>query len=259
MPQKTSSGAAVSAVLATVMAAVGASSLVAAVPVSATPAPEEERHRIASLSTPQNPNENLVLALTVGLEAADGSDPDPGTGLTVRASSCGRFLQEASALLSEDQSGVAVWFTPHGEPSASPNPVNRAVGRSIEYIVTVTQGDYDPYTYEGSYSGYGVKRPSCAQLDDQLATCEIDRWSRKKSSPRFVTRPRVGTRVAVTETVANCAVTYAWTADDQVIAERRQLRMTDDMRGATLRAVVTVTPFEGDRTYTRTLRYGTVR
>lgn len=223
--------------------------------------PVEEQYVVHSVGTGQNPNKDLVFAASIRVQHPDGSKPEPDTVLNLEVSSCGRLLQSGSRTLQEEgHDGVLVWLSSDGESDASPNAVNRMVGPSIEYVLTVTQPHHEPYTRSGSYSGYGVQRPSCAQLNEKLQSCETTKWGHPRSGKRFSTVPRVGSLVAVTKTWTLCELRYEWLAHGDVVSQKRRLRIFRELRGKQLEMRIIAGPApEADTPEAHTVRYGLVR
>lgn len=222
--------------------------------------PPEQQYYVSNVTAGQNPNENLVVSLILTLSGRDGSNPTPGTEIRADIYSCGRFLQSGVSTTTEDRHGVLVWLSPDGKADLSPNSVNRLVGPSVQYVLTIAQPGYPTaYVREGSYNGWSVNRPSC----DQISTsgggggCTVSKWSVKKFLPPNGTKAFVGGRTAVTPTRANCRITYAWKVAGRVVDRDRYLGVKRAYRGKYLAMKVSVGK-AGGTTKIRTLRYGKV-
>ena len=250
-----------------------AATLAVAAPAQAAPAPDTERLYVTKTGSLQNPNAHLALNAMFGVgRCAVDSDPFDGTcdetafpraGTQVHTviSSCGNVIREETVNLTGEHDGFIVNFSPDGELDASPNSVNERVGTSWEYVLTITVPGYDPYTLDGSYSGYQVKRPSCEEInspgygDDTDSTITVSKWSTKKGT----TTAQVGKTLKVTPTrAAGAKVTYAWKVGSKVVDRDRAMTAKRAYKGKKVTMRVTVSK-TGAKSVSKTLRYGKVR
>lgn len=240
--------------------ALGCAALGSGAPAHAeTPPPVEERYHVSAVHPLQNPNEEIVIALALYLEDQEGNPPTHGTKVHAAIYSCGRFLQEAENTIEGRSKGVSVWLSPDGEPDLAENSVSRLVGPTVEHVVTVTQVGYDPYTLDRrSYGGYGVRRPSCSQIDVDAAhpPCVVSRQSVKKKTAAG-RRAVVGRPVGVTPTRASCPVRYRWRVNGKVVDRDRSFTPTRAHRGERLVMLISVGRPGGTSTR-QSLGYGKV-
>ena len=186
--------------------------------------------------------------------------PPAGTSVHVSVSSCGQFLTEKTQTGNgSDFKGVLLWFTATGEYDFKDRSVIPRIGPSFEWSLDITEPGLAPYTLTGSYSGYGVKRPSCAEIlaggggsgSGDATKCVV-----KKVSKR-IGEARVGATVRVTKpkTTSGCGrVSYRWAADGRTVKKAASLRIGSGLRGKRLTATVRVA--KGGST---TLTFGKVR
>ena len=250
-----------------------AATLAVAAPAQAVPAPDTERLYVTKTGSMQNPNAHLALNAIFSVERCS-ADSDPfdgycdetafpraGTEVHTVISSCGNVIREETVGLTGEHAGFAVEFSPDGELDFGPNSVNERVGTSWDYVLTITVPGYDPYTLDGSYSGYQVLRPSCEEINspgygtNESTAFTVTKWSLKTGN----TVAKVGKALKVTPTrTTGAKVTYRWTVGTKVVDTDRALTVKKAYKGRKVVVRVTVSK-AGATSVSKTLRYGKAR
>ena len=148
-----------------------------------------------------------------------------------------------------------------GDVDLASNRVNQMIGSSFDYALTITSPGYDPYLLTGSYSGYTVKRPSCAEINspgygnETTSDSGVKVWSTKTGN----TTAKAGRTLRVTRTRATGAtIAYQWRVGPKVVDRDRALTVKRAYRGKKISMRVTVTKPDGTR-LRKVLRYGRAR
>lgn len=245
-----------------VLSVVLTTALLALVPAAAQadPVPPEQRLAFYGGSV-FNPEGFRAVGVELALvQVANPSGRSPaGTSLRVVTSSCGLPLTDRTTVLSEGAGAVGMVFTESGALEAdgdSMNALNRNIGRSIEYSITVTQPGYDSYEAAGSID-VGEEMPTCGQI---VADANDPAWGKRHG------RARVGRSVYV-EWLRDprFRYVYTWRVGSKVVKtgdfsdgayELRRLKPA--WRGKRLTFTASSNDF-GTDTVSKTYRYGRIR
>lgn len=250
-----------------------------AAPAQAVPVPDAERYVTGGHFASHN-GTNIIRSVHVYLRDRTPDDgsvdvaPD-GLQTELTVSSCGRVLRTSSAPMPSTQSPHIVYLSPNGLDDASgvDNSVNRLVGPTIDYTMTITQPGYDPYQASGVIDiAKSISRPTCAEIDALVSdTPEPDRtnkpawvraWSKKISMPGVGTKPVAGSKAKVTATKVRrkdgAVVRYAWRVGNRIVDRDRTVRLTDAHIGKPLMLTVTARK-PGTKAARLVLTYGKVR
>lgn len=263
--------------IASLTAAVALSTLTVVAPAHAEPVcdpfaatdPCADFLGLFDISPSLNPSADLVLGAFFELKRLDGTPASVPVQVTAAVTSCGSPIQSTSTTLGPGHAAsfVFVEFSADNDITQgnmfSENPINRMVGPSFEYAITVTVPGYDPYLLDGSYDGYSVRRPSCAVINSAgyAETGEpdaliVEKWSVMKGDALA----RVGKSLKVTPTRApGATIKYQWKVGSKVVDRDRILgtiRKSYLGKPVTLRVEVSKA---GSKSQAMTLRFGRVR
>lgn len=252
-------------------ATVALTALVVAPAAQAVPVPDTNRLVLWDAY----PNEDIVdgslYGLNLSLHRYSGTPTTPVTdaaGIVLHGvvSSCGKVVQERTITLDKHSLSPALFvgFGPDGKWNENPTDISDRIGESLDYVLTVTEPGYDPYTFTGTTDAY-TTRPTCKGLSGNGGkTIPVQAWSYKYAQPDA----KVGSNLTVSKTrAAGARVSYAWTlskgrkvtGDAKVVSRSAQpIRVKPAYRGQQVTLTVTVTKGTGKRAklLTKTIRYG---
>lgn len=238
----------------------------------AAPVPETERLVLYDVAVSENITRSAIGGVGLYLHPYGGTPTTvmtdtKGIEMHVVLSSCGKVVTERTSIMRGFDAFIYTGFG--ADPryySHNPSEISDRIGPSLDYVLTVTEPGYDPYTFTGTTSAY-TTRPTCEDLAGKnKAGIAMQAWSSIYAQPDA----KIGSNLTISDTrAAGAHVAYRWTlaakgqklSTAKVLARGvRTLRVKPAYRGKRISVTITVTKGTGKhaKVLTKTLRYGTV-